>query len=166
MNSHLLLLNLLFPSFVILFLLSKTNTLNVKFSVFKIFLSLLFRSTYPQRNHKWYLFFCFSELAMKHGLWGYAMHLASKMDQRTYANVMKRFSDGLAINTPLHTLLQLMSGHQPAAVTVCTFFSEVRHSWHEIVDAWSACSGVIFLVCHPCSGYSKPISPAFLRLLD
>jgi hypothetical protein len=71
--------------------------------------------------------FCFSELALKHGLWGHAIFLASKMDQRTYANVMMRFADGLGMNNPLQTLHQLMSGHQPAAVTVCTFFSEVRH---------------------------------------
>ncbi|XP_023718368.1 uncharacterized protein LOC111870357 isoform X4 [Cryptotermes secundus] len=59
------------------------------------------------------------ELAVKHGLWGHAIFLASKMDQRTYANVMMRFVDGLAMNNPLQTLHQLMSGHQPAAVTCC-----------------------------------------------
>jgi hypothetical protein len=59
------------------------------------------------------------EWAMKHGLWGHALFLASKMDQRTYANVMMRFANGLAMNDPLQTLYQLMSGRQPAAVTCC-----------------------------------------------
>jgi hypothetical protein len=72
--------------------------------------------------------FCFSEWAMKHGLWGHALFLASKMDQRTYANVMARFANEIAKNNPLQTLYQLLSGRQPAAVTVCTFFREVRHS--------------------------------------
>jgi hypothetical protein len=72
--------------------------------------------------------FCFSEYAMKHGLWGHALILASKMDQRTYANVMTRFGNEMAMNNPLQTLYQLMSGRQPAAVTVCTFFREARHS--------------------------------------
>jgi hypothetical protein len=57
---------------------------------------------------------------MKHGLWGHALFLASKMDQRTYANVMMRLANGLAMNDPLQTLYQLMSGRQPAAVTVCS----------------------------------------------
>lgn len=65
---------------------------------------------------------------MKRGLWGHALFLASKMDQRTYASVMMRFANGLAMNDPLQTLYQLMSGRQPAAVTVCTFFCEVRCS--------------------------------------
>jgi hypothetical protein len=65
---------------------------------------------------------------MKHGLWGHALFLASKMDQRTYANVMMRFANGLAMNDPLQTLYQLMSGRQPAAVTVCTFRNEVKYS--------------------------------------
>ena len=38
---------------------------------------------------------------MKAGLWGHALFLASKMDQRTYAGVMTRFSNGIAINDPL-----------------------------------------------------------------
>ena len=49
------------------------------------------------------------EYAMKVGLWGHALFLASKMDQRTYAGVMTRFANGLAINDPLQTLYQLMS---------------------------------------------------------
>lgn len=56
---------------------------------------------------------------MKHGLWGHALFLASKMDSRTHASVMTRFANGLALNDPLQTLYQLMSGRQPAAVTCC-----------------------------------------------
>lgn len=54
---------------------------------------------------------------MKHGLWGHALFLASKLDKRTYANVMMRFANGLTINDPLQTLYQLLSGKQPASVT-------------------------------------------------
>lgn len=60
----------------------------------------------------------FLELAMKHGLWGHALFLASKLDKRTYANVMTRFANGLAMNDPLQTLYQLLSGKVPASVTV------------------------------------------------
>ena len=49
------------------------------------------------------------EYAMTVGIWGHALFLASKMDQRTYAGVMTRFANGLAINDPLQTLYQLMS---------------------------------------------------------
>ncbi|XP_023012010.2 endoplasmic reticulum export factor secretory 16 isoform X2 [Leptinotarsa decemlineata] len=60
------------------------------------------------------------EWAMKHGLWGHALFLASKLDKRTYANVMMRFANGLTLNDPLQTLYQLLSGKMPAAVTcVC-----------------------------------------------
>lgn len=55
---------------------------------------------------------------MKHGLWGHALFLASKLDKRTYANVMTRFANGLTMNDPLQTLYQLLSGKVPAAVTV------------------------------------------------
>jgi predicted transcriptional regulator len=65
---------------------------------------------------------------MNHGLWGHALYLASEMDQRTYDNIKMRFVNGLAMNDPLQTLYKLMSGRQPAAVTVRTFFNEVRHS--------------------------------------
>lgn len=58
---------------------------------------------------------------MSHGLWGHALFLASKLDRRTYANVMARFANGLSPNDPLQTLYQLMSGRQPAAVTVTCF---------------------------------------------
>ena len=59
------------------------------------------------------------EFAMKAGLWGHALFLASKMDQRTYAGVMTRFADGLAINDPLQTLYQLMSARMPSAMKQC-----------------------------------------------
>lgn len=59
------------------------------------------------------------EWAMKHGLWGHALFLASKLDKRTYANVMMRFANGLTLNDPLQTLYQLLSGKMPAAITVC-----------------------------------------------
>ncbi|XP_017783965.1 PREDICTED: protein transport protein Sec16A isoform X2 [Nicrophorus vespilloides] len=57
------------------------------------------------------------EWAMKHGLWGHALFLASKLDKRTYANVMMRFANGLPMNDPLQTLYQLLSGRLPASVT-------------------------------------------------
>lgn len=52
------------------------------------------------------------EWAMTQGLWGHALFLASKMDQRTYSSVMIRFANGLALTDPLQTLYQLMSGQQ------------------------------------------------------
>ncbi|XP_072141884.1 uncharacterized protein [Dermacentor andersoni] len=57
------------------------------------------------------------EWAVKCGLWGHALSLASKMDARTYASIMTRFTNALAINDPLQTLYQHLSGRQPAAVT-------------------------------------------------
>ena len=49
------------------------------------------------------------QYAMRVGLWGHALSLASKTDQRTYAGVMTRFANGLAINDSLQTMCQLMS---------------------------------------------------------
>ena len=49
------------------------------------------------------------EYAMRVGLWGHALFLASMMDHRTYAGVMTRFDNSLAINDPRQTLYQLMS---------------------------------------------------------
>ncbi|KAF4517891.1 hypothetical protein B566_EDAN001845, partial [Ephemera danica] len=46
--------------------------------------------------------------AMKNGLWGHALFLASKMDTRTYANVMTRFANGLPLSDSLQTLYQLI----------------------------------------------------------
>ena len=59
------------------------------------------------------------EYAMEHGLWGHALFLASKMDERSYSQVMLRFANGLMVNDPLQTLYQLMSGRQPIAVKEC-----------------------------------------------
>ncbi|XP_070176214.1 protein transport protein Sec16A-like isoform X2 [Littorina saxatilis] len=56
--------------------------------------------------------------AMKRNLWGHALFLASKMDNRTHASVMTRFANtAMRMNDPLQTLYQLMSGRQPASVT-------------------------------------------------
>jgi hypothetical protein len=62
---------------------------------------------------------------MTYGLWDHALHLASGMDQRTYAIVKARFENKVTMNNPLQTLYHLMSGRQPAAVTVSTFFNEL-----------------------------------------
>ncbi|XP_051906469.1 protein transport protein Sec16A isoform X1 [Hippocampus zosterae] len=59
------------------------------------------------------------EAAMKSGLWGHALLLASKMDNRTHARVMTRFANSLPINDPLQTVYQLMSGRMPASATCC-----------------------------------------------
>uniref|UniRef100_A0A8D1M1H6 Protein transport protein sec16 n=1 Tax=Sus scrofa TaxID=9823 RepID=A0A8D1M1H6_PIG len=65
---------------------------------------------------------CFQEAlewAMKNHLWGHALFLASKMDSRTYSWVMSGFTSTLALNDPLQTLFQLMSGRIPQAATCC-----------------------------------------------
>ncbi|XP_001498372.3 protein transport protein Sec16B isoform X1 [Equus caballus] len=59
------------------------------------------------------------EWAMKNHLWGHALFLASKMDARTYSWVMNGFTSTLALNDPLQTLFQLMSGRIPQAATCC-----------------------------------------------
>ncbi|XP_021498294.1 protein transport protein Sec16B isoform X3 [Meriones unguiculatus] len=59
------------------------------------------------------------EWAMKNHLWGHALFLASKMDPRTYNWVMSGFTSTLALNDPLQTLFQLMSGRIPQASTCC-----------------------------------------------
>ncbi|XP_047425251.1 protein transport protein Sec16A isoform X2 [Mugil cephalus] len=59
------------------------------------------------------------EAAMKGGLWGHALLLASKMDNRTHARVMTRFANSLPINDPLQTVYQLMSGRMPASAICC-----------------------------------------------
>lgn len=59
------------------------------------------------------------EWAMKHNQWGCAFFLASKMDAKTHASVLTRFANStMRMNDPLQTFYQLMSGRQPAAVTV------------------------------------------------
>ncbi|XP_033116693.1 protein transport protein Sec16A-like isoform X2 [Anneissia japonica] len=60
------------------------------------------------------------ENAIRSGLWGHALLLACKMDQRTHASVMTRFANSLPMNDPLQTLYQLMSNRQPAAVMSCS----------------------------------------------
>lgn len=65
------------------------------------------------------------EWAMTQGLWGHALFLASKMDQRTYSSVMIRFANGLALTDPLQTLYQLMSGK---------FLRVVILRWMSILD--------------------------------
>ncbi|XP_078811625.1 protein transport protein Sec16A isoform X4 [Oryzias latipes] len=59
------------------------------------------------------------EAAMKAGLWGHALLLASKMDSRTHARVMTKFANSLPMNDPLQTIYQLMSGRMPASATCC-----------------------------------------------
>lgn len=57
--------------------------------------------------------------AMRRNLWGHALFLASKMDSKTHANVMTQFVNAsVKMNDPLQTLYQIMSGRQPAAVTL------------------------------------------------
>ncbi|XP_071948178.1 uncharacterized protein [Antedon mediterranea] len=60
------------------------------------------------------------ENAIRSGLWGHALLLATKMDHRTHTSVMTRFANSLPMNDPLQTLYQLMSDRQPAAVTSCS----------------------------------------------
>ncbi|XP_041696187.1 protein transport protein Sec16B [Coregonus clupeaformis] len=59
------------------------------------------------------------ELAMKRGLWGHALFLASKMDNRSYTTVLNRFTGQLAPSDPLQTLFQMLSGRIPAVSTCC-----------------------------------------------
>ncbi|XP_015347249.1 protein transport protein Sec16B isoform X1 [Marmota marmota marmota] len=59
------------------------------------------------------------EWAMKNHLWGHALFLSSKMDPRTYNWVMSGFTNTLALNDPLQTLFQLMSGRIPQAAMCC-----------------------------------------------
>ncbi|XP_062048959.1 protein transport protein Sec16B isoform X3 [Lepus europaeus] len=59
------------------------------------------------------------EWAMKNHLWGHALFLSSKMEPRTYNWVMSGFTSTLALNDPLQTLFQLLSGRIPQAATCC-----------------------------------------------
>ncbi|XP_033617999.1 protein transport protein Sec16B isoform X1 [Fukomys damarensis] len=59
------------------------------------------------------------EWATKNHLWGHALFLSSKMDPRSYNWVMSGFTSTLALNDPLQTLFQLMSGRIPQAATCC-----------------------------------------------
>lgn len=57
--------------------------------------------------------------AMRSQLWGHALFLSSKMDLRTYSWVLTGFTSTLALNDPLQTLFQLMSGRIPQAALCC-----------------------------------------------
>lgn len=59
--------------------------------------------------------------ATDNNLWGHALFLASKVDRRSHANVMMKFANKIALNDPLQTLFQLMSGRIPSSVTVRVF---------------------------------------------
>ncbi|XP_066521121.1 protein transport protein Sec16B [Hoplias malabaricus] len=63
------------------------------------------------------------ESAMRSGLWGHALFLASKMDSRAYTTVLSRFTGSLAFSDPLQTLFQLLSGRIP---TVATCYSKEK----------------------------------------
>ncbi|XP_056133378.1 protein transport protein Sec16B [Lampris incognitus] len=59
------------------------------------------------------------ESAMSSDLWGHALFLASKMDNRSYTTVLNRFTGQLTANDPLQTFFQLLSGKVPAVATCC-----------------------------------------------
>ncbi|XP_028260362.1 protein transport protein Sec16B [Parambassis ranga] len=59
------------------------------------------------------------ESAMNSGLWGHALFLASKMDNRSYTTVLNRFTSQLTPSDPLQTLFQLLSGRIPAVAMCC-----------------------------------------------
>ncbi|KAM9357997.1 protein transport protein Sec16B [Symphorus nematophorus] len=59
------------------------------------------------------------ESAMGSGLWGHALFLASKMDNRSYTTVLNRFTGQLTASDPLQTLFQLLSGRIPAVAAGC-----------------------------------------------
>ncbi|XP_062279516.1 protein transport protein Sec16B [Scomber scombrus] len=57
------------------------------------------------------------ESAMDNGLWGHALFLASKMDNRSYTTVLNRFTGQLTSSDPLQTIFQLLSGRIPSVAT-------------------------------------------------
>ncbi|KAM7410590.1 hypothetical protein PAMA_001836 [Pampus argenteus] len=59
------------------------------------------------------------ESAMSSGLWGHALFLASKMDNRSYTTVLNRFTGQLTASDPLQTIFQLLSGRIPSVATCC-----------------------------------------------
>ncbi|KAM9386051.1 protein transport protein Sec16B isoform 1-T1 [Pholidichthys leucotaenia] len=59
------------------------------------------------------------EWAMTSDLWGHALFLSSKMDNRTYMTVLSRFMSQLTPKDPLQTLFTLMSRRIPAISTCC-----------------------------------------------
>ena len=58
------------------------------------------------------------------------------MDQRTYAGVMTRFANGLAINDPLQTLYQLMSSKYVSSLYLLWFF---KMNYSRIPTAMKQC---------------------------
>lgn len=59
------------------------------------------------------------ESAMSSGLWGHALFLASKMDNRTYTTVLNRFTGQLTASDPLQTLFHLLTGRIPVVAMCC-----------------------------------------------
>ncbi|XP_032382423.1 protein transport protein Sec16B isoform X2 [Etheostoma spectabile] len=59
------------------------------------------------------------ESAMSSGLWGHALFLASKMDNRSYTTVLNRFTGQLTASDPLQTLFHLLNGRIPAVAVCC-----------------------------------------------
>ncbi|KAM8874328.1 protein transport protein Sec16B isoform 2-T2 [Spinachia spinachia] len=59
------------------------------------------------------------ESAMSSSLWGHALFLASKMDNRSYTNVLNRFTGQLTASDPLQTLFQLLTGRIPVVSMSC-----------------------------------------------
>ncbi|TNN49792.1 Protein transport protein Sec16B [Liparis tanakae] len=56
---------------------------------------------------------------MSSGLWGHALFLASKMDNRSYTTVLNRFTGQLTASDPLQTLFHLLTGRIPAVSMCC-----------------------------------------------
>ncbi|XP_075731172.1 uncharacterized protein LOC119181866 [Rhipicephalus microplus] len=79
-------------------------------------------TSYSIAKFREYLFFgrkkCALEWAVEHGLWGHALSLASRMDAKTHAAMMTRFTNALSPNDPLRTLYEHLSGRQPAAASL------------------------------------------------
>lgn len=61
---------------------------------------------------------CALEWAAKHGLWGHALMLASRMDAKTHASTMTRFTNALSLSDPLRTLYQHLSRRHPSSATL------------------------------------------------
>lgn len=64
----------------------------------------------------------FTAWAVKHGLWGHALFLSSKIGKKMHMEVMMAFANRIPMNDPLQTLYQHLSGRVPAAVTVSILF--------------------------------------------
>ena len=59
------------------------------------------------------------DFAVKEGLWGYAMTLASKMESAVQAKVTAAFMNSIPKNHVHHTLMQHLSGKKPEVCKVC-----------------------------------------------